>query len=441
MSARSRLDLLNNPEFIADIRGTESIRTVSQQWGCSFGYVQGLRAEGPPAPKPTPLDVSGHYKFEDDGTNVTIQTHATTIPQTMEDVYASFRAEGLNPDDFDISVKRSKWENGAVEDDGTLRVLHSCAITARRKPEAAVGATLKPEDIEAARQRVQTWKLPQRSPGTGLGAPVAAVLNLADIQGGKSEGGGVKATEQRLLNGLENFERWVERQRAGGRNINEIVIVNNGDPYEGCSGNYATQLFTVELNHRGQMNFVLDMWSTYARELYPQFEKGQFVSVLCNHGEMGRFGAKKNQTSDSDGGGALLAEVLQRILSGRDEFDHIKWTIPHDEMNVFTNVAGVPMGFNHGHKIPGNDATGFTKWLDGQVRGSRDAYEAKVWVTAHRHNFQCFDLGSATAFQCPSVDGGSKWLRDMTGHYSRSGILALLVGEHDPLGWSDPVFL
>jgi hypothetical protein len=29
----------------------------------------------------------------------------------------------------------------------------------------------------------------------------------------------------------------------------------------------------------------------------------------------------------------------------------------------------------------------------------------------------------------------------MTGRFSRSGILALLIGEHDPLGWSDLAFL
>jgi hypothetical protein len=99
------------------------------------------------------------------------------------------------------------------------------------------------------------------------------------------------------------------------------------------------------------------------------------------------------------------------------------------------------MGFCHGHKIPGTDATGFTKWLDGQVRGDLNAHRARVWVTAHRHSFQAFDIGSATVFQCPSLDGGSKWFRDTTGKYSRSGVLAFLVGEHDPMGWSDVAFL
>jgi hypothetical protein len=50
-------------------------------------------------------------------------------------------------------------------------------------------------------------------------------------------------------------------------------------------------------------------------------------------------------------------------------------------------------------------------------------------------------MGSCSVFQAPSLDGGSKWLTDMTGRYSRSGILAYLVGEHAPLGWSDMAFL
>jgi hypothetical protein len=333
----------------------------------------------------------------------------------------------------------STWQQSKRTDTGDRDVvqLYSYRASFRRKVVNAVTEA----DIEEARKRIQKWKLPKRIPGTGLGAPAAAVLNLADMQLFKSEGGGIAATEQRLYDGLENFQGWVNRQRKGGRNINEVAIVNNGDPYEGIAGNYASQLHTVQGGMRKQMNGVLDVWGQYARALYPQFDLGQFISVICNHGELGRLGGAKNQTSDSDNGSPFLAECLRRELSGRSEFDHIKWTIPHDEMNVYTDIAGVPVGFNHGHKIPGSDATGFEKWLNGQVRGDADAHKAKVWITAHRHNYQSFDLGSATVHQCPSCDGGSKWLRDMTGKFSRSGILALLIGEHDPMGWSDVAFL
>jgi hypothetical protein len=353
-----------------------------------------------------------------------------------------FKIFKLNAEEFEVvddTVRMSTWQQSKGLDDGTRDVIQLYAYSARfkRKPKEALSA----EEIAEHRKRVQKWKLPRRIPGSGLGSPVAVVANLADIQGGKSEGGGVAATTDRLLSSLENLQGYVNRQRAFGVNIDEIVLANNGDPYESCAGNYASQLFTVELNHRGQMNFVLDMWETYARELFPQFDKAQWVSVLCNHTEMGRMGANKNQTSDSDSGGAFLSESLRRILADRPDFEHVEWTIPHDEMVVYPTAANVPMAFTHGHKIPGNDAKGFEKWLNGQVRGDENAHRARIWVTAHRHHFAQWDLGTATVFQCPSQDGGSKWLRDMTGQYSRSGMLAFLVGEHDPWGFSDVAHL
>lgn len=358
-------------------------------------------------------------------------------------VFEKFKKD---PDYFEliddtVSEKVSEWQQSARTADGDRDVvtLYSFSYSAkfRRKP----APRLSDAEVEARREAVRTWMLPQRAPAKS-GIPVAAVVNLADIQGGKNEGGdtGVAATQQRLLDGLGNVQRWIERMRQD-HNITEIVIANNGDPIEGCDGSYANQLFSVELNTRQQYNFALDMWELYARTLFPQFDKAQFVSVLCNHGTMARLGTNKNRTDDSDNAGGFLAETLKRVLSGHDSFSHVEWTIPHDEMNVYPTVAGVPMAFNHGHAIPGSDASGFEKWLNGQVRGDVDAHRAKIWQTAHKHHFACWDMGSCTVFQAPSVDGGSKWLRDKTGKYSRSGVLTYLVGEHSPLGWSDMAFL
>ncbi len=355
-----------------------------------------------------------------------------------------FRIFQLNADEFEVvddTVAMSTWQQSARSDSGDrdLVQLYSYKARFRRKPQQR----LSDAEIAEHRKSVQSWKLPKvtvRRPGR-IEQPVAAVINLADIQGGKSEGGGVAATRQRLLDGLENVDHWLGRM-ADDYDITELVLVNNGDPMENCAGNYAAQLFTVELNHRGQMNFVLDVWEQYARNLFPRFERAQFVSVLCNHGQFGRMGQAKNQTSDSDNAGGFLAETLRRILSERPEFDHVGWTIPHDQMNVYSDVAGVPMAFNHGHAIPGNDgALSFEKWLNGQVRGDAQAHAARIWQTAHKHHFAAWDMGSCMVFQAPSLDGGSKWLTDMTGRYSRSGILAYLVGEHSPLGFSDMAFL
>ncbi len=363
-------------------------------------------------------------------------------PVVDDDWSRVFRMFNKNPDEFEVvddTVRESTWQQSKGREDGGRDLIQLWSYSARfkRKPKQR----LSEAEIAQRRKAVAKWKIPKRRPFPEWNnePPIAAVINLADVQGGKSEGGGVEATQQRLLDGLENVTRWLDRMRSE-YNVGEVVLVNNGDPMENCAGNYAAQLFTVELNTRGQMNFVLDMWAQYAKHLFPQFDKAQFVSVLCNHGEFGRMGAAKSQTSDSDNAGGFLAETLRRVLD-RPEFAHVEWTIPHDEMNVYPVVAGVPMAFNHGHKIPGNDASGFEKWLNGQVRGDAKAHAARIWQTAHRHHFAAWDMGSCSVFQAPSLDGGSKWLKDMTGRYSRAGILAYLVGDHAPLGWSDMAFL
>jgi hypothetical protein len=177
---------------------------------------------------------------------------------------------------------------------------------------------------------------------------------------------------------------------------------------ENCAGNYAAQLFTVELNHRGQMNFVLDVWEQYARTCSPASTSARFVSVLCNHGEFGRMGAAKNQTSDSDNAGGFLAETLRRVLD-RPEFAHVEWTIPHDEMNVYADVAGVPMAFNHGHKIPGNDATRVREVA--QRSGPRRRERARCTHLADRTPPPLRRLGHGLMLSVPgaqSLDGGSQ---------------------------------
>lgn len=353
-------------------------------------------------------------------------------------VFDLFNLDATQFEVVDDTVRMSTWQQSARAKDGSRDSiqLYSYSARFRKKPEGR----LSDAEIEKRRKELRKWKAPKQARITAAETPVALVVNLADIQGGKSEGGGVAATTQRLLDGLANVQNYIDRARQH-HNITEIVIANNGDPMEGCDGSYASQLFTVELNTRGQMNFVLDVWEKYACQLFPQFDKAQFVSVLCNHGMLGRQSGRENKTSDSDNAGGFLAETLKRVLDSRPEFDHVEWTIPHDEMNVYPTVAGVPMAFNHGHKIKGSDAKGFETWLNGQTRGDEDAHRARIWQTAHRHHFACWDMGSCTVFQAPSLDGGSKWLRDMTGRYSRSGILVYLVGEHSPLGWSDMAFL
>ena len=449
------MSLLDDPAYVADLHNLElSGSAIAAKWGAKWNVskstVNSHRAKLGTEPRVAPPKKSDWQEgiTYDPQTQIPTDIRTPLIDAVIGEDYASI-LKVMNvrlPEGYELRLAQVFYNQTAWTRETTAqkRSVTRPSVRYHFKVVAVSAPMISPADIEATRRRVQAWKLPQRIPGSGLGPEVAAVVNLADMQAMKAESGGIDALIQRMLDGLENTQAYIDRQRKTGRNITELVLVNNGDPFEGIAGNYANQSHMVQGGLRAQQNNVLDIWEAYSRELFPQFDKGQFVTVHCNHTQYGRQGGSaKSITGDEDTGSAFLAETLQRILKGRAEFEHVRFTIPHDEMNVYADIAGVPVGFNHGHKIPGSDAKGFESWLNGQVRGDAQAHAARIWITAHRHHWAAWDMGSCTVFQCPSCEGNdsSKWLRDTTGKFSRSGILALLVGEHDQLGWSDQAFL
>jgi hypothetical protein len=346
---------------------------------------------------------------------------------------------GLDPDVFEVvddTVRMSKWQSSKRLDNGDrdLIWLYSYRARFRRKSLTALPDT----EVENIRKYVQKWKplskTKQESPETGS----TLVVCWADQQLGKSAGGGVDATVERILDSYTATIERVKELRKNGRNIEKIAIVNMGDPVEGCDGNYASQLFTVELTQRQQLLLALDLWAQGVRQLSSLAQESEFISVLCNHGEWMRRGGKA-VTSDSDNAGGFLTDALQRILTGRPEADKLKWNIPHDEMTTTSVLSGVKVAFTHGHKITGKEV----EWLRGQsIRILREeGREPDIWVTAHRHHLQVQDFGPWYRFQCPSNDGGSKWYTDTSGNWSTPGTLTFLVGKHDPRGWSDMAVL
>lgn len=388
----------------------------------------------PRIPEP-PKDWRAGLEF--DGTG----GEATSKPLLADAEYdpdETLRDAGLDPERFEVSNFRfSTWDAQTKESVETFR---SYKFSFREKAGGA--DPLSEYDYDEAIDYIRKYKpLVRRTLCVGLGEPVTEVVNMADFQLFKSEGGGVDATLDRVLNGLDSEITRIKDKQARGVNIDEVILVNNGDPIENIAGNYSSQLYTVEGGLRQQLTLALELWQQFATELFPLMDHAQFVSVLCNHGEFGRIGGSKNQTSDSANAGGFLAEGLKLIFDAAGYSD-VRWTIPHDEMNVYARTQGdVLIGFNHGHKIPGNGPVGFEKWLNGQVRGDRDAWEADLWVTAHRHHFESFDLGSAFVFACPSCDGGSKWLRDSTGKFARAGMLSFIVDPDAPMQWRDAVIL
>ena len=350
------------------------------------------------------------------------------------------RGFGLDPDIFEIvddTVRMSKWQSSKRLENGDRDLIWLYSYKARFKRKNLTA--LPDKEIDDIRTYVQKWRSVAKTT-----APISSekgstlVVCWADQQLGKSAGGGTDATVERIIDSYQATIQRVKDLRKIGRNIEKIAIVNMGDPVEGCDGNYASQLFTVELTQRQQLLLAIDLWAQGIRQLSPLAEEAEFISVLCNHGEWMRRGGKAI-TSDSDNAGGFLTDAVKRVLEGRPETDKLKWNIPHDEMITTSVLSGIKVAFTHGHKINGKEV----EWLHGQsIKILREeGREPDIWVTAHRHHLQVQDFGPWYRFQCPSNDGGSKWYTDMSGNWSTPGTLTFLVGNHDPKGWSDMAVL
>jgi hypothetical protein len=392
---------------------------------------------GIPAPrKGTSPDEAAAARLEMTSTHADVTTGPLEAPLVaVSDWEGVLRHFGLDPAEFEIvddTVRMSRWQQSKGLEDGTRSTvwLHSYSARFRR-----ISHRLPAADVEAHRARVQSWR-PRKAKAREpiMRAPATFFLGWADWQLGKSAGGGSVGTAQRVLDSFEQAERRIRELRRIGRPVERLAIWNMGDPNEGCSENYASQLFTVELTRRQQLNLALDLWTTGLRTLAPLFDDVQFGSVICNHGEWTRQGGKA-VTSDSDNIGGYLADTLRRVLDGRPETAHVRWAVPHDEMSMFTDMSGVPVALTHGHRAPTGSAKE-VEYLRGQsIRLLREhGREPRLWFTAHRHHYQVTDFGPWTRVQMPALDYGSKWYEDTAGHWSSPGTFSCLVGEHEAAG-------
>lgn len=353
----------------------------------------------------------------------------------------------LDPACFEVegnSVRISKWQQSARAKAGDRDMVWLYSYRARFR---RITAALPEADVEAVLESVRKWRpLVRKTPGAGAGAPATMWVGWADWQAYK---GDADVLADRVHSSVEQTVARVKELRRVGRNVESLAVGNMGDPFEGCYGNYDSQLFTVGGTKRQQLNLVLELWATGLRALAPLFDDVLFVSVLSNHSEWtrGTAAGSKPVTSDSDNADGFLAETLRRVLGQRDDMGHVRWSIPHDEMVSTEELSGVRVGFTHGHKMPGSK--GEMDWLRAQsIRLLRDAgAEPRLWMTAHRHHLDVRDFGSFHRIQHPTLEvAPSKWYTDATGLWSTPGTLTCLVGEHDQaggelagggIGWSD----
>lgn len=371
----------------------------------------------------TPEDYKPHVEIGPEGG--TIATGALTEP--LKDPADALQLLNVDPDVWELvgdTIRISRWQTPYRDSDGemTARWSHALRANIRRR----TGTVITDADLDELRRTLHRKPSAEKAQPKGLGTLVIA---LADLQLGKSEGGGVAATVERYREALDRIALRAAYLRQQGA-IGRILIAQMGDVTEGVCGNYASQTYTVEINQRQQILLALDLL-TEAIKVCAEIAPTTFLTVHSNHGEWSRNGGSKPITGDSDTVDGFLGDALTRLFA---DWDNVDFITPHDEAVVTTTAGGVPVAFSHGHKASG----GMEKWIDNQTRvlTYREGVQPRLWITAHYHHLRVQDQGPYWWMQCPALDGGSKWFTDSAGRWSTPGVLTFVATEQDPRGWN-----
>lgn len=302
-------------------------------------------------------------------------------------------------------------------------------------------------DVESLVSQVMKWRPLKGVPEPDPDASKALVVCLSDWQMGKAvrgtEGGGSEGTFDRILSSLDSLHSRIKDLVRTGRAPQAIYVVGLGDLVEKCWGNYPSQAFSTDLNEREQERIVRRLLLKYIDSLVSTKVPIVLTGVAGNHGERRENGEAFTDVTDN-ADLALIEQVGDILAANPERYSGVSVFLP-DDLAMTLDIAGVPVGFFHGHVTSGGQdaAQRIEKWWTGQIVGLRPTVkDARILITGHYHHFLVTERVGRTHFQCPTQDPGSHWWSIKTGQNSPTGMLTLMVGSaYGERGWGDLAIL
>jgi predicted phosphodiesterase len=335
------------------------------------------------------------------------------------------RGWGFDPEYYEAaeSVKVSQWN--AIHD-GEVKTFTSYKGAVRQKKTAD---PYNYDDLvkEIKRHRKLSPNLP--------GGEKTFLVCLADWQLAKADGDGTRGTVNRILKMIDDVESRIRELRKIDRDLGVLMISGLGDIMEGCDGNYASQVFNVELNQRQQLRVARRLVRDAICRWAKLFRDVIVLAVPGNHGENRKDG--KMFTTPGDNHDVTIFENVAEILAANeDAYGHVKFLIPEDETSMTIETSGIRVGFTHGHLTTGGGTPQqkIERWWKDQAFAGTAIGSARVLFTGHYHHFSIIEHNEKVHIQCPSEEDISQWWVDLTGENSRPGTLTCVLDEY---GYSD----
>jgi len=342
-------------------------------------------------------------------------------PVTMADAREWLKADGDDPDDFNISIRSIAYGK-----DMFSNKMSAWPKTTKRPLEASEDLL----DIDPAEilRNIRNGVEPEKfDPQLGFNEG-AFVLSLNDTQLGKSEGGGSVGTLERVAKYVDLAAKRIDELRLIGRKLDTLVVIGGGDIVEGCTI-FPNQSFTLDLDRRGQINAAVTMILDTIDYLAPKFSRVVVLAARGNHGE-NRIGGHKTTLYDNDD--TLVFEMAKRATERDQALSHVEYIIAESEAGVYADVVGWRLATTHGD-VYGKGVAGATQdkkahtWIKSMSMGRDPLGMADVLIGHHFHHYRSADWGACLFVQTPALDGGSEYFRQSTGEYSEPGMLTFVM--------------
>lgn len=318
------------------------------------------------------------------------------------------RFAGYDPAEWMITGKVQQWTKTLPS--GKFVSLHF--NTVRKTPERARVAQWLASKIEPV---ASSW-FPVK-PGDPL------VVVFSDLQLGKGEGDGTDGTIRRFESCLARVAEEVECNRP-----DHLVIVDAGDSVENMfSHTSGLQIATLDRTLDEQLQIAQRLFTEAIITLAPHAGLTTMTGVASNHGEV-----RNGQGHVGDGDFGL--SNLRAIASAFDLLGtnlNLEFVIPDNGVLVHTvTVGGCKVAFTHGHMSHGPDK--FTDWISGQASTpSSPLAQAHIVVRGHYHSPRVEFSRGRWVLGAPTLDPGSRWLRDRTGEWSKPGVMSFRIHDAD----------
>lgn len=261
----------------------------------------------------------------------------------------------------------------------------------------------------------------------GDGVKSTFCLDWADWQFAKLEGGGSVGLIKRLQSAFDAAEKRIGELRSIGRKLDELVIFGGGDMIEGCVI-YPNQSYEIDDHRRGQIRNTVATIIKGIKQLAPHFESVRVVVVPGNHGEHRIAG---NRTTIGDNDDLLVFEMAQVGIESDPEYSHVSFEIAEREISMTTQILGWTYGLTHGDVYGKTGGTGVRNkvfnWFKTMAGNRHPIGQADVLLTHHFHHLAVEDWGATLWMQNPTMDGGSHYFKEATGHDTQPGMNSWVV--------------